>query len=66
MALCLHIASYARFPGDEAKLAECRRQFKEVFVPNQMAVNGSLPLELARTKPCGLFQFPTSITVLSC
>ena len=53
VAFWLQIACYARFTGDAAKLAECRRQFKTVFLPNQMATNGSFPLELARTKPYG-------------
>jgi hypothetical protein len=47
----LQLAAYAEFIGDEKKLAECRRQFKEVFVAEQMAVDGSFPRELARTKP---------------
>ena len=50
VAFWLQFACYARFTGDEAKLADCRRQFKDVFVPNQMATNGSFPLELKRTK----------------
>ena len=33
VAFYLQLAVYASFTGDEAKLAECRRQFKEVFVP---------------------------------
>ena len=53
VAFWLQIACYARFTGDAAKLAECRRQFKAVFLPKQMATNGSFPLELARTKPYG-------------
>jgi hypothetical protein len=36
---------------DEQRLAECRRQFKEVFLPKQMAPDGSFPQELRRTKP---------------
>lgn len=51
VAFWLQIACYAKFTGDEANLAECRRQFKEVFLPNQMAADGSFPRELARTKP---------------
>ena len=47
----LQVAVFAKFTGDEARLVECRRQFKEVFVPNQMALDGSFPLELKRTKP---------------
>ncbi len=65
VAFWLQIASYARLTGDEAKLAECRRQFKEVFVPKQMAADGSFPLELNRTKPYGysIFQFDNMITL---
>jgi Alginate lyase len=44
---------FARFTSDDARLAECRRRFKEVFVPKQMAANGSFPAELGRTKPYG-------------
>lgn len=51
VAFFVQIAAFAKFSGDEAKLAESRRQFKEVFVPNQMATDGSFPLELKRTKP---------------
>jgi hypothetical protein len=53
VAFWLQIACYARFSGDVAKLAECRRQFKEVFLKKQMAADGSFPAELKRTKPYG-------------
>jgi hypothetical protein len=53
VAYFLQVAVFADFTGDEEKLAECRRQFKEVFVPNQMAADGSFPAELKRTKPYG-------------
>lgn len=51
VAFFVQIAAFAKFTGDEVRLAECRRQYKEVFLPNQMAVDGSFPLELKRTKP---------------
>ena len=51
VAFWLQVAVFARFTGDEARSSECRRQFKEVFVPNQMAADGSFPAELERTKP---------------
>jgi hypothetical protein len=47
----LQVAVFARFTGDEQRLAECRRRFKEVFVGVQMAADGSFPAELSRTKP---------------
>jgi len=51
VAFWLQLAVFARFMGDETRLAECRRQFTEVLVPNQMAADGSFPSELGRTKP---------------
>ncbi|HYV39799.1 MAG TPA: alginate lyase family protein [Gemmataceae bacterium] len=51
VAFFLQLAAYAQFTQDEPKLAECRRQFKQVFLPNHMAGDGSFPKELARTKP---------------
>jgi hypothetical protein len=53
VAYFLQLAVYAKFTGDQAKLAECRRQFKEIFVADQMATDGSFPRELKRTKPYG-------------
>jgi beta-galactosidase len=65
VAFYLQLAVYATFTGDEAKLAECRRQFKEVFIPNQMAGDGSFPAELKRTKPYGysIFQLDNMATL---
>jgi hypothetical protein len=65
VAYFVQIAAFARFTGDELKLTECRRQFKEVFVANQMAVDGSFPLELNRTKPYGysIFQLDNLATL---
>ena len=53
VAYFLQLAVFSDFIGDEEKLAECRRRYKEVFVPNQMAADGSFPQELRRTKPYG-------------
>ncbi|MDY4975920.1 MAG: alginate lyase family protein [Clostridia bacterium] len=44
-------AVYARLIGDQACLSFCRKQFREVLIPQQMASDGSFPAELARTKP---------------
>ncbi|HEY3863609.1 MAG TPA: alginate lyase family protein [Verrucomicrobiae bacterium] len=52
-AFDLQLAIFSRFAGDEARVEECRRRFKTLFVPRQMAENGSFPAELARTKPYG-------------
>jgi Alginate lyase len=65
VAFWLQVAVFAQFTGDADRLAECRRQFKEVFVPNQMAADGSFPLELKRTKPYGysIFQLDNMATL---
>jgi hypothetical protein len=65
VAYFLQIATFAELIGDPAKLAECRRQFKEVFVPKQMAADGSFPAELKRTKPYGysIFQLDNMATL---
>jgi hypothetical protein len=53
VAFWLQVAVFSQFTGNEKQLAECRRRYKEVFVPKQMAADGSFPAELARTKPYG-------------
>lgn len=53
VAFFLQVAAFAKLIGDEPRLAECRRQFKQVFLPDQMATDGSFPRELKRTKPYG-------------
>jgi hypothetical protein len=65
VAFWLQVAVFSQFAGNEAQLAECRRRFKEVFVPKQMAKDGSFPRELARTKPYGysIFQLDNLATL---
>ena len=47
----LQAAEFARLIGDTATRVEVRKQYQEVLLPGQMAVDGSFPKELARTKP---------------
>lgn len=65
VAFFLQLAVFAQFAGDEAKVTECRRRFREVFVPRQMALDGSFPAELRRTKPYGysIFQLDNMATL---
>ncbi len=44
-------AVFARFTGDQAMIGFCREKYRGTLLPNQMAPDGSFPLELARTKP---------------
>ncbi|HEY4414724.1 MAG TPA: alginate lyase family protein [Verrucomicrobiae bacterium] len=65
VAFWLQVAVFAEFTGDEKQLVESRRRFKEIFLPAQMAPDGSFPLELARTKPYGysIFQLDNMATL---
>ncbi|HEY4010298.1 MAG TPA: alginate lyase family protein, partial [Acidobacteriaceae bacterium] len=66
-AICwaLQAAEFARLIGDQETRAEIRQQWT-VFVPNQMAVNGSFPKELARTKPYSYSIFNFDVSVMLC
>ena len=65
VAFWLQAAVFANFTGDQARLAEAKRQFKEVFLPNQMAQDGGFPAELKRTKPYAysIFQLDNMTTL---
>jgi hypothetical protein len=47
----LQAGEFARFTKNTDAMEWCRNRFKTVLVPGQIAANGSLPLELRRTKP---------------
>ena len=49
----LQAACFARLISDQAVLAECRQRLTTAHLPHQMAVDGSFPQEVARTKPYG-------------
>ena len=64
----LQAAAFALLLNDQATLADCRRRFREVILPAQMAPDGSFPREVARTKAYGYSIFNldimTSLAVL--
>jgi hypothetical protein len=62
----LQVAAFASFTGDEEKLAMCRKRYKEVLLPNQMAPDGSFPRELKRTKPYGYSLFNADAMAAAC
>lgn len=53
----LQVAAYARFLGSEDLATECRRRFKSILLPGQMAPDGSFPEEIRRTRPYGYSLF---------
>lgn len=61
----MQAAVFARYAGNEDMMDFCRRRYKEVLLPKQMAEDGSFPLETARTKPYGysLFNLDAMATI---
>jgi len=61
----MQVAAFARLVGDRELIDYCRTRFKTVLVPNQIAVDGSFPEELRRTKPYGysLFNLDAMATI---
>ena len=57
----LQAAEFSQFAHRADLTARCRDRFKTVIVPNQIAKDGSLPLELARTKPYSYSLFDTDV-----
>jgi hypothetical protein len=53
----LQVAAFAQLVGDQEKLDHCRKRFKEILLPGQLAADGSFPEELRRTKPYGYSLF---------
>lgn len=49
----MQVACFAKFTGNTALLTFCSNRYKTVLLPEQMAADGSFPLELKRTKPYG-------------
>ncbi len=66
VAYWVQVAAFATLTQDAALLAECRRQFKQVFVAVQMAADGGFPLELGRTKPYAYSIFQLDIMSALC
>jgi hypothetical protein len=57
----LQAAAFAQLVGDQEVLSACRDRFERDLLPNQMANDGSFPLELARTKPYGYSIFDLDV-----
>jgi hypothetical protein len=53
----MQVAAFASLTGDRPALGMCRTRFKTLLLPEQLAADGSFPLELARTKPYGYSLF---------
>lgn len=62
----MQVASFAKLVNDQPMLDSLRMRYKTVYLPNQMAADGSFPLELARTKPYGYAIFNLDAMVMLC
>ena len=62
----MQVAAFARFCKDEAMMDSLRVRYKEILLPNQMATDGSFPLEMARTKPYGYSIFNLDAMTMIC
>jgi hypothetical protein len=61
----MQVAVFAKLTDNKTLIDYCKNRYKTVLLPNQMAENGSFPLELARTKPYGyaLFNLDAMTTI---
>ncbi|MFN8355420.1 MAG: alginate lyase family protein [Spirosomataceae bacterium] len=61
----MQVGVFAKLTDNQTIVNECVERFKTVLLPNQMAVDGSFPLELKRTKPYGysLFNLDAMATI---
>lgn len=62
----MQVAAFAKLCDDNVMLDSLRWRYKNVSLPNQMATDGSFPLELARTKPYGYSIFNLDAFTMIC
>lgn len=62
----MQTALFAKFAHRDDIVQFCRDRFKNVLLPNQLAADGSFPLELKRTKPYGYSLFNLDATAAAC
>jgi Alginate lyase len=62
----MQAAEFARFTGNAEVTTWCRERFRTTLVPDQVAPDGSLPLELARTKPYSYSLFDLDVMGTIC
>jgi len=62
----MQVAEFSAYTGNRELTQFCRKRFKEVLVPTQIASNGSFPLELRRTKPYGYCLFNLDVMATVC
>jgi hypothetical protein len=61
----MQVAAFAKLTGNNQLMADVRKRYKTVYIPDQEGPDGSFPKELARTKPYGysLFNLDAMATI---
>lgn len=62
----MQAAVFAQLLGNQQVLDYCKEMYKTVLLPEQMASDGSFPLELKRTKPYGYSLFTLDAMATLC
>ena len=62
----MQVASFAKLCNNQVVLDSLRIRYKTVLLPDQMAVDGSFPLEMSRTKPYGYSIFNLDAMTMLC
>jgi hypothetical protein len=62
----MQAAEYASYTRNAQQMDWCRERFRTRLIPEQVAPDGSLPLELARTKPYSYSLFDMDILATIC
>ena len=60
------VAAFAALTGNREVMALCRDRFRNNLLPDQLAADGSFPLELARTKPYSYSLFDLDMLAIIC
>ncbi len=62
----MQVAAFSKFTGNTKLMQFCSDRYKNVFLPSQMASDGSFPRETARTKPYGYSIFNLDAMMTLC
>jgi len=62
----MQVASFAKLTDNKKLMDFCSDRYKTVLLPEQMAVDGSFPRELKRTKPYGYSLFNLDAMTMLC
>lgn len=62
----MQVAEYSKLVNDKMLIEYCIKRFKDVLLKNQMANDGSFPLEIERTKPYSYSLFNLDVMFTIC